>query len=61
MKIRKTTQLVLNHEEIWWLKQFVSIGATIINDCLRLESKRLGYSFSEMQQMAEFARGLEDL
>jgi hypothetical protein len=61
MEIKKTAQIILNHEEIWWLKQFVSVGSAIINDCLRMESTRLGYSFSDMQQMAELARRLEDL
>ncbi len=61
MKITKAAQLLLDHNEIWCLRSLVSLAYNQINDCLRHESTKLGYTFQEMQQMAEFARRLEDL
>jgi hypothetical protein len=61
MDIEKSVILRLDTKEVYLLRSLASICDVELNQRIKREDQTTGYSFQEMQELGEFARGLKDL
>jgi hypothetical protein len=61
MIVDRSVTLQLSNEEVLMLRSIASITDCEINNAIKTEKPLLGYEWSELKALGEFARRLKDL